>query len=56
MFRYTKLTALREVLIWVLALVFLIPFYFLVATAFKSNDELFTTSPLALPDAPAWGN
>jgi len=56
MFRYTKLTFVREVLMWLLALVFLIPFYFLIATAFKSDTELFSTSPLGLPNTPAWSN
>ncbi|NQD40887.1 carbohydrate ABC transporter permease [Glutamicibacter halophytocola] len=50
MFRYTKLTLLREVGLWVLALVFLAPFYFLVTTALKSGTEMYTTSPLALPE------
>jgi len=37
MFRYTKLTALREFGFWLLALVFLLPFYFLITTALKSD-------------------
>ncbi|WP_336630535.1 MULTISPECIES: carbohydrate ABC transporter permease [unclassified Microbacterium] len=49
MFRYTKLTALREVLVWVLAIVFLAPFYFLITTALKSDQEVITSSNLALP-------
>lgn len=56
MFRYTKLTLLREIGIWVLALVFLAPFYFLIAIAFKPDSELLTTSPLALPDSPTVEN
>ncbi|MFT3797595.1 carbohydrate ABC transporter permease [Microbacterium sp.] len=56
MFRYTKLTFLREIGFWLLAAVFLIPFYFLVMTAFKSDDELFTTSPLGGPTHLAWEN
>ncbi|MGO2189065.1 MAG: carbohydrate ABC transporter permease [Microbacterium gubbeenense] len=56
MFRYTKLTLLRETGIWVLALVFLAPFYFLIAIAFKPDSELLTTSPLALPDSPTVEN
>lgn len=51
MFRYTKLSALREVLIWVLAIVFLAPFYFLVTTALKTDQEVITSSNLALPQS-----
>lgn len=49
MFRYTRFTLLREVLLWLLALSFLMPFYFLVSTALKPNDELYTTSSLTWP-------
>ena len=37
MFRYTKLTGIREVVFWVLAVLFLASFYFLVMTALKSG-------------------
>lgn len=56
MFRYTKLTALREVTLWVLAVVFLSPFYFLISIALKPDDEVFATSPMALPDSPTISN
>jgi raffinose/stachyose/melibiose transport system permease protein len=56
MFRYTKLTALREAGFWALALFFLLPFYWLVSTALKSDDEVFTTSPNAPPSSPDFGN
>lgn len=56
MFRYTKLTALREAGFWLLALVFLVPFYFLLAIAFKSDAEVFSTSPLTLPSSPVFSN
>lgn len=56
MFRYTKLTFLREVGFWLLAALFLIPFFFLVMTAFKSDEELFTTSPLGGPTTPDFSN
>ncbi|WP_136054130.1 carbohydrate ABC transporter permease [Microbacterium sp. K24] len=56
MFRYTKFTALREVLIWVIAIVFLAPFYFLVTTALKSDQEAITSSNLAPPTSPDFGN
>lgn len=49
MFRYTKLTGLREFGFWLLALVFLAPFYFLITTALKSDEEVLTTSNLAPP-------
>jgi raffinose/stachyose/melibiose transport system permease protein len=49
MFRYTKLTALREVIVWIATLFTLLPFYFLITTALKPDDEIFTTSPMAPP-------
>lgn len=51
MFRYTKLTAAREVLIWVITIIGLLPFYFLIATAFKSDQEALTTSAIAPPQS-----
>ncbi len=56
MFRYTKLTGLREFLFWIAALVFLLPFYFLVTTSLKSDREVITSSTLAPPTAPDFGN
>jgi raffinose/stachyose/melibiose transport system permease protein len=56
MFRYTKFTAAREVIIWVLAVLFLLPFYFLVTTALKSDQEVLTTSNLAPPASPDFSN
>ena len=53
MFRYTKLTALREVLLWVVALIFLLPFYFLIAMALKPDSEIYGSSPLAWPKHPS---
>ncbi|TAJ48164.1 MAG: carbohydrate ABC transporter permease [Herbiconiux sp.] len=49
MFRYTKFTAIREVAFWIIALIFLAPFYFLITTALKSDSEAITSSTLALP-------
>lgn len=49
MFRYTKFTLIREVAVWLVAIVFLLPFYFLVITAFKSDQEVFSTSATELP-------
>ena len=56
MFRYTKLTGLREFGFWLLALVFLLPFYFLITTALKSDREVITSSTLAPPTAPDFSN
>jgi raffinose/stachyose/melibiose transport system permease protein len=55
MIRYTKFTALREVLLWVAALIYLAPFYFLVTMALKPDDESYA-SPLALPQSPTLAN
>lgn len=56
MFRYTKLSAVREVGLWVLALVFLLPFYFLVMTSLKSDQEVFTTSAASPPSSLDFSN
>ncbi|GAA3311114.1 carbohydrate ABC transporter permease [Arthrobacter ramosus] len=56
MFRYTKLSLLREIGLWALALIFLSPFYFLITTALKSDGESYTTSPLAPPSSPDFSN
>ena len=55
MFRYTKLTAVREVGIWIIALIWLLPFYFLVATAFKGDQEALTTSAVTPPSSLDFG-
>jgi raffinose/stachyose/melibiose transport system permease protein len=52
MFRYTKLSALRELGFWLVALVYLAPFYVLIATALKPDSEVFSTSALAPPTSP----
>ncbi|WP_345800757.1 carbohydrate ABC transporter permease [Microbacterium sp. AZCO] len=49
MFRYTKLTAVREAFIWLVTLIWLLPFYFLIATAFKGDQEALTTSAVTPP-------
>jgi raffinose/stachyose/melibiose transport system permease protein len=56
MFRYTKFTALREIALWITALIFLLPFYFLITTALKSDSEAITSSTLAPPTAPDFSN
>ena len=55
MFRYTKLTALREVGIWIITLIWLLPFYFLIATALKTDQEALTTSAMAPPSSLDFG-
>jgi len=44
MFRYTKLTAVREVIVWIITLAMLLPFYILIVTSLKSDQEALTTS------------
>jgi raffinose/stachyose/melibiose transport system permease protein len=56
MFRYTKLTALREFATWVVALVGLLPFYFLVIMALKPDDEIITTGSAESPRNPTLSN
>ena len=56
MFRYTTATAVREGVVWVAAVLTLLPFYFLVATALKPDEELLTTSASAPPARPTVGN
>lgn len=56
MFRYTKLSALREVGFWLIALVYLAPFYLLVTISLKGDQEVFSTSPLTPPASPSLDN
>jgi raffinose/stachyose/melibiose transport system permease protein len=56
MFRYTKATALREGIVWLAALLTLMPFYFLVITALKPDEELLTTGTSAPPSRPTMSN
>lgn len=56
MFRYTKLSLLREILVWIVTLVMLMPFYFLITTAFKTNEEVLTAKPTSLPKSPTFAN
>jgi raffinose/stachyose/melibiose transport system permease protein len=55
MFRYTKLTAFREVLVWIVTLIGLLPFYLLVVTALKPDQEVLTTSAVAPPSTIDFG-
>ena len=56
MFRYTPFTALREGFVWLVAIIFLIPFYFLVTTALKSDTEVLTSNSLTPPSTPDFSN
>src|SRR5919112_1257791 len=56
MFRYTKATAVRELVVWVAALLTLLPFYFLVIPALKPQEELLTTGTSAPPSRPTVEN
>ena len=56
MFRYTKATALRELVVWIAALLTLMPFFFLVVTALKPDEELLTTGSSELPGRPTVEN
>lgn len=49
MFRYTKATAVREVIMWIITLLMLLPLYILVVTAFKTDEEAITSSAVAPP-------
>ncbi len=55
MFRYTKATAVREVLVWVVTLLGLLPFYILIVTALKGDQEALTTSAVAPPSSLNFG-
>jgi raffinose/stachyose/melibiose transport system permease protein len=55
-FRYSRATAVREGVVWVFALLTLLPFYFLVVTALKPQEELLTTSTSAPPKRPTLEN
>jgi len=48
MHRYSKFTLLREVLVWIIAIIVLSPFYFLVNIALKSRQESIDT-PAFMP-------
>jgi len=55
MFRYTKLTLLREVLVWIFALIMLLPFYLLINNSLK---DAFTaiTDPMGIATNPKFEN
>ncbi len=55
MFRYTKATAVREVVTWIITLLMLLPMYILVVTALKTDEEALTSSAVAPPTAVDFG-
>jgi len=55
MFRYTKWTLLREILVWIFALFMLLPLYLLVNNSLKDSLSAIT-EPLALVTNPDLGN
>lgn len=52
MFRYTRLTLVREIVTVLATVALLMPFYFLVSTSLKGDDVLLTTSSLSFPSSP----
>jgi raffinose/stachyose/melibiose transport system permease protein len=55
-FRYTKKTLLREIVVIIAALVMLLPFYFLITTALKTGPEVLSGNALGLPTNPTLEN
>ena len=55
MFRYTKLTAFRDLLVWLVTLIGLLPLYILVVTSLKGDQEALTTSAIAPPTTVDFG-
>jgi raffinose/stachyose/melibiose transport system permease protein len=55
-FRYTKKTLLREIIVLIAAVIMLMPFYFLITTSLKSGPEVLSGSALALPTSPTFEN
>jgi ABC-type glycerol-3-phosphate transport system permease component len=43
-------------LVWGVAVLFLIPFLWMISSSLKSNYQIFETPPRWIPDPPAWGN
>ena len=52
MFRYTKWTLLREILLWVYALLLLSPLFIMLNIAFKGNEEFANSTGLELVKQP----
>ena len=49
MFRYTRLSLIREIIVILFTLIMLLPFWLLLVTAFKPADDLLTTSAISIP-------
>ena len=56
MHRYTYKTAIREGLLWFIALLLLSPFYILFNIAFKSRDEFHKNGAFVPPEKPSFDN
>ena len=56
MFKYTRKTLTREMLIIIAALIVMVPFFFLINIAFKPDNEVLSTSAMSLPEAATGSN
>ena len=56
MFRYTRKTLILEICTVLATVVMLMPFYFLVSTSLKSEQQVLTTSTLSFPTSPTFQN
>lgn len=56
MFRYSRKTLALEIVTIIGALIMLMPFYFLIATALKTGQQVLTTSSLSFPTSPTFQN
>jgi len=54
--RYSKGTFLIQVIVTVIALFYLIPFLIVILYAFKSPEEIISSSPFSLPERLEWDN
>jgi raffinose/stachyose/melibiose transport system permease protein len=55
-FRYTRRTLIREIIIVLVSLGMLLPFYMLLVTSTKSDSQTLTTSPMSLAGHPSFHN
>jgi len=56
MFRYRRSTLVIEIVAIIATIVMLLPFWILIVTAFKTGDQVLTTSAFALPGKPTLQN
>lgn len=54
--RYRIATALRYVLLVVLALSFFLPFYWMISSALKDDSQVYTVPPIWIPRPAHWNN